>query len=101
MMVCRNRQVQELLKETMEMGCLKKIYASHDVGDSLESIVSHYCEVIARADVFSHEDRIPEEIGPGRDSAAKRIMPVKIGAGDGEGLFQIEAQGVGEPGGYF
>jgi len=98
-MVGGHGQVEESLEDAVEVGRFEEIDAADDVGDFLEPVVDDDGEMVAGADVLADEDDVAEELGTGGLEALVGIGPGKVGAGKGKGLFEIEAEGVGCPGG--
>ncbi len=96
------RQVQQVLQQPVDGGCVEEIHAAHHMGDALQRIVNHNGEMIARRRVGTRQHHIAPERGKGLDlpgPAVAALLPEQRDAGGVHRLFHVEPPGVRSAGG--
>lgn len=72
-MIKRDRQAEECLEQPVNMGCFEQIPAARDMGNVLQGIVDDNGDVVARADVLSHQDDVAPFLRIGRNITQTKI----------------------------
>ena len=74
MVIGRGGQVQEALKQGVEIGRRLQILPAHHVGDPLNGVVPDHREVVARRYVAPGDHRIAPAGGIGRDRLLRPVI---------------------------
>ncbi|MNV66111.1 hypothetical protein D3C71_1588490 [compost metagenome] len=91
------RQVQQLLQQPVNGGCVKQIHAAHHMGDALQRVIQHHGEMIARGGVGARQHHIAPQRRqsfdfPGLPVAA--LAPEQLAVQGADRLFHVEPPGV-------
>jgi hypothetical protein len=90
----RLREVEEFLKNAVNVGRGEEVVAAGDIGDLLEGVIDHHGKMIGRRDAFAREHDVSEDGGIDADHTPDLVME-KQGAGEVAGALGIQSPAMG------
>ena len=89
MMIIGGRPVaQQCLEEAMYVAGLEQVLAASHDGDTLQMVIDGHCQMVAGWRIFSGQDHVAKDLGPGLLKTRLRVMPSEGGCRS-DGLVEL------------